>query len=150
MSAAAFDSYLARAVPEYAQDKVQAGTWDPEDALRLSREGYAKLLPEGIATPGHLLFELVEAATNRVIGDLWIHIDTKGRSPRAFIYDIAIEEARRGQGLGKAALALAEEESRRRGCSLIELHVFAWNKRALGLYEKAGYGYVDIVMAKAL
>lgn len=150
MSQAAFEGYLARGIPEYAKDKVMAGTWAAEDALRLSTEGHAKLLPDGIATPGHLLFELIEASTNHVVGDLWIFVDQKTRPPRAFIYDIAIQEAHQGRGLGKAALALAEDESRRRGCGLIELHVFGWNQRALALYEKAGYGYVDMVMSKGL
>ena len=66
MSEAAFEAYLARSIPEYAAEKVRAGSWHPDDALRRSQEGHAKLLPDGIATPGHFLFELVEASTNLV------------------------------------------------------------------------------------
>jgi ribosomal protein S18 acetylase RimI-like enzyme len=150
MSEAAFEAYLARSVPEYADDKVKAGTWAAEDALRLSQAGHDKLLPEGIRTPGHFLFELVEAASNNVVGNLWIFVDQQARPARAFIYDIAIEVPHQGRGLGKVALRLAEDEARQHGCALIELHVFGWNQRALSLYEKSGYGYVDMVMAKPL
>jgi len=150
MSEAAFEAYLARSIPEYAEEKVRAGSWAPEDALRLSQEGFDKFLPDGMATPGHFLFELVESSTNHVVGCLWIFINDKARPPRSWIYDIAIEEPHRRRGLGMAALKLAEEEAARRGSTLMELHVFGWNTRAIALYEKAGYGYVDMVMSKPL
>lgn len=150
MSEAAFEAYLARSIPEYAEEKVLAGSWHPDDALRLSQEGFDKFLPEGMATPGHFLFELVEASTNHVVGCLWIFINDKARPPRSWIYDIAIEEPHRRRGLGSAALKLAEDEAGRRGSTLMELHVFGWNTRAIKLYEKSGYGYVDMVMSKPL
>ena len=150
MSEAAFEAYLARSIPEYAEEKVRAGSWAPEDALRLSQEGFDKFLPGGMATPGHFLSELVESFTNHVVGCLWIFIDEKARPPRSWIYDIAIEEPHRRRGLGKAALKLAEDEAARRGSTLMELHVFGWNTRAISLYEKSGYGYVDMVMSKPL
>ena len=150
MSEAAFEAYLARSIPEYAEEKVRAGSWHPDEALRMSQEGHDKFLPDGMATPGHFLFELVEAYTNHVVGCLWIFINDKARPPRSWIYDIAIEGPHRGRGLGKAALKLAEDEAARRGSSLMELHVFGWNTRAIALYEKAGYGYVDMVMSKPI
>lgn len=150
MTEAAFEAYLARSIPEYAREKVRAGSWHPDDALRLSQEGFAKFLPEGMATPGHFLFELVEASTNHVMGCLWIFINDQARPPRSWIYDIAIEASHQRRGVGKAALKLAEEEAGRRGSTLMELHVFGWNTRAIALYEKAGYGYVDMVMSKPI
>ena len=150
MSEAAFEAYLARSIPEYAEEKVRAGSWHPDEALRMSQEGHDKFLPEGMATPGHFLFELVEASTHHVVGNLWLFIDDKARPPRSWIYDIAIEEPHQRRGLGRAALKLAEEEAGRRGSTLMELHVFGWNTRAISLYENSGYGDVDMVMAKPL
>ncbi len=150
MGEAAFEAYLARSIPEYAEEKVRAGSWAPDEALRLSQEGHDKFLSDGMATPGHFLFELVEVSTNHVVGCLWIFINDKARPARSWIYDISIDEPHRRRGLGRAALKLAEEESGRRGSTLMELHVFGWNTRAISLYEKAGYGYVDMVMSKPL
>jgi hypothetical protein len=42
-------------MPEYAADKVEAGTWLPEEALQKSREGSGKLLPLGLASAGQFL-----------------------------------------------------------------------------------------------
>ena len=150
MTEAAFAAYLSRSIPEYAEEKVRAGSWHPDDALRMSQEGHDKFLPEGMATPGHFLFELVEVSTNHVVGNLWLFINDKAHPPRSWIYDIAIEERHQRRGLGRAALKLAENEMRRRGSTLMELHVFGWNARAVSLYEKSGYEYVDMVMSKPL
>jgi ribosomal protein S18 acetylase RimI-like enzyme len=150
MTQAAFDAYIAQCIPGFAQDKVRAGSWPAEEALQKSREAFAKFLPEGRATPGHLLLELIEASTSLVVGNLWLFVDQAARPPRTFIYDIHIDENRQGHGLGRAAMALAEDEARRRGCAVIELHVFGWNRRAISLYEKAGYSYVDMLMSKRL
>lgn len=33
---------------------------------------------------------------------------------------------------------------------ILWLFIFGWNTRAIALYEKAGYGYVDMVMSKPI
>ena len=149
MSEADYARYIARSLPEFADEKVRAGSWAASDALERSTQAYAKLLPEGLSTPGHFIFDLVGPGGS-ILGVLWLFIDAKFSPPRAFIYDVMIEQPHRGHGLGKAAMQLAESEARKRGCNLIELHVFAWNETALALYRKIGYGFVDMVMAKPL
>lgn len=62
MTQSEFDSYLERAVPEYAQAHIQAGDCEPGEALILAQADYASLLPVGLATPGHHLFTLRNAA----------------------------------------------------------------------------------------
>jgi len=42
-----YAAYLTNAVFEYANDKVQAGTWAKDEALALAKESFASLLPQG-------------------------------------------------------------------------------------------------------
>jgi ribosomal protein S18 acetylase RimI-like enzyme len=50
---------------------------------------------------------------------------------------IWIHEALRRQGYGRALLAAAEEEARRRGCRYAHLDTMSF--QALGFYEQQGY-----------
>ena len=43
-----YAAYLTNAVFEYANDKVQAGTWAKDEALALAKESFASLLPQGL------------------------------------------------------------------------------------------------------
>ena len=47
MKATEYQSYLAISIREYAEEKVQAGNWQPEEALEKSAQDFQKLLPDG-------------------------------------------------------------------------------------------------------
>lgn len=105
------------------------------------------LLPQGHQTPGHFFWVLVDE-DGAPVGQLWIAVDeAKGQ---AFIYDIAIDEAARGKGYGRQALALLDTEVRQLGLRRIVLNVFADNDVAQHLYRSAGYQSVAILMRKDL
>ena len=54
-----------------------------------------------------------------------------------------VHESFRGRGLGRALMAEAEAEARRRGCALVVF--FAYDLLANGLYERLGYETVGII-----
>jgi GNAT superfamily N-acetyltransferase len=54
-----------------------------------------------------------------------------------------VDETLRGHGLGRALVAGAEAEARRRGCALVVLH--AYDLLARGLYERLGYETVGVI-----
>lgn len=149
MTAAAFETYLAGSIAGFAEDKVRAGSWSAAESLEKSRKAFEHFLPEGMASPGHS-FHLVMADDGATqIGVLWIFIDANAPAT-AWLYHIVIDERHRGQGLGKAALELAEAHARGHGCTSMELNVFGWNTRAIDLYSRHGYSPVDIRMRKDL
>lgn len=63
-----FTAYLEDAVSLYAEDKVRAGNFSSEKALELSRNGYEKLLPEGVNTNDHHLFSIFDELKNEKLG----------------------------------------------------------------------------------
>jgi GNAT superfamily N-acetyltransferase len=54
-----------------------------------------------------------------------------------------VDESLRNRGLGRALLAGAEAEARRRGCALVVFH--AYDLLARGLYERLGYEAVAVI-----
>ena len=47
MSEAEFTEYVDILIRDYAKDNVEAGYWDPSDAVERSRKQTMDLLPEG-------------------------------------------------------------------------------------------------------
>jgi GNAT superfamily N-acetyltransferase len=54
-----------------------------------------------------------------------------------------VDEAHRRRGLARTLMSAAEEEARRRGCKLVELH--AYDLLVFGLYDRLGYETVGVI-----
>jgi ribosomal protein S18 acetylase RimI-like enzyme len=67
-----------------------------------------------------------------------------------YIYDLFIDPAYRGQGIGKALMHAAEAASRHRGDKTLTLAVATWNHPAHTLYESLGYTPERLTMSKVL
>jgi ribosomal protein S18 acetylase RimI-like enzyme len=59
--------------------------------------------------------------------------------PLLNIHDIAVAATHRGHGIGRALLAQAELEARRRNCCKLTLEALEGNLRAIGLYRDVGF-----------
>lgn len=68
----------------------------------------------------------------------------------ALIWDIAVAEGARGQGLGRALLAAAEEAARAAGVFEVRLYVLEANERARRIYAEAGFRGYERFLAKRL
>ena len=55
-----------------------------------------------------------------------------------YIDDLCVDEARRGQGVGKAIYRRIEAFARELGCDSITLNVWAFNEGAMKFYESLG------------
>lgn len=145
-----YQLFLDRSIQDYAEDKVTAGTWKEEDALRLAREAMEQYLPNQQHTQGAHLFTVRVTDSDTPIGHLWFNVVEKEGTRYAFIYDILIDDPFQGQGYGQATMQALEHEVRAQGLDRISLHVFGHNERAFRLYQKVGYVITDITMSKYL
>jgi len=141
MSDVDYAAFRAVSDEEYAQERFDSGS-EPtiEDARRVAAEQMLELLPEGPRTPGHRLW-VVRDRDDRRAGMLWLRLDEEA----AFIYDIAMDEDRRGQGLGTQTLRAAAAESARAGAEVLALNVFGSNEDARRLYTREGYRETETI-----
>ena len=145
-----FESFLARDIPEYAQENVKAGYWSVEEALERSRADHERLLPQGLATHGHLFFNIQEAQSGKNVGTIWLKVNQDSAMPSGFIYNLEIDEPFRRKGLATQAMLAIEGKARELGLAVLFLHVFGHNQSAQALYHKLGYTVTSLNMEKRL
>ena len=133
---------------EYARDISENGDTPREVAERIAVEQMGQILPEGVATPDHFINALV--LDGETVGTLWLAKRDTGGRQAIFIYDIEIDAAHRGRGLGRAAMLLAEHEALAMAINRIELNVFGGNTVARNLYRSLGYVERAVQMGKDL
>ena len=142
MSEADFGDFLARSITDFAEDKVRAGSWDPNEAVANSRQVHEKLVSHGLSTPNQHLY-MIELDGHSV-GNLWLALEQRSTEAAWFIYDVFVEQSFRRRGIGFEALTLLEKGASQTGIRTIGLHVFGYNAAARKLYEKLGYEVTDI------
>ncbi|MFC6616479.1 GNAT family N-acetyltransferase [Deinococcus radiophilus] len=146
MSPTRFAAYVQASSLDYAAQNVRAGRWSAEEAEARAAADYAQLLPQGVETPGHHLYLLLDDAGQEA-GVLWYAERGEGEW---FIYDFAVHPPFQGQGYGQRALESLRELAQRQGVRSIGLHVFGHNDRARRLYERLGFETVSVLMRLAV
>ncbi|MBP3953561.1 GNAT family N-acetyltransferase [Bacillus suaedae] len=140
-----YKDYLEKATEKYAQEKVFAGNWHPDQALIKAKEEYVRLLPHGEKTDKSYLYTIYE--NDRIIGVVWLAHKYENEG---FIYDIHIHEDYQGRGFGKETMMQIEKKARHLGIKKIGLQVFGHNYIARALYEKVGYEVTNMKMVKEI
>ena len=137
---------------EYTRGMVEEAGLPRERAEAKAASDYEQLLPGGKVQPGHSISVLEDADSGDVVGRLWWaeRQPPDGGQSRAYLYDVEIDERFRGQGLGRRAMELLEEDVRRRGLPGIDLNVWGGNEIARSLYRSLGYDERAVLMAKEL
>lgn len=148
MSQEYFEAYVERSIPEYAAEHVRAGNWEESQALAKARASYDELLPDGLATKDHFLYEIEGESDEGTAGLLWFAVDRNGSRPKAFVYDLFVEETCRRKGYAREAMLDMEARLRAMGVTRVALHVFGHNPGAMSLYRAIGYETTDLIMAK--
>ncbi len=121
-------TYLEASTAEYRQELLDSG-------LSLDEA------EENIARTSALFddqFFLNVLREGEKVGTLWLGL-RNGVGPDWWIFDIVIDEAHRGTGLGRPTLRAAEEFVATHGGIRLGLNVFGPNKVARHLYDAAGY-----------
>ncbi|MHB9849836.1 GNAT family N-acetyltransferase [Streptomyces krungchingensis] len=127
----------------YAQDWIRRGMPAGEAYAKAHRD-HDLLLPQGTATDGMRLSVLEHDGVP--VGNLWLG----RRAGKAFVYDVEVDEARRGRGHGRTLMLLAEAQAVAAGDRRIALNVFAGNAPAERLYASLGYGTTTHHLYKSL
>jgi ribosomal protein S18 acetylase RimI-like enzyme len=148
MTADEFAAFRAWLVEDYASEIARNYRRDLDDARQSSEQQTAELLPDGCATPNHLLLVLLDDSASEPVGNLWCHMEPDKR--RAFVYYVVIHEPHRRRGYGRGALLQLEQLLTARGIDRVGLHVFGDNPGAQALYQKLGYRITGISMQKEL
>ena len=143
-----FDAWRERVIDTYGTDLARASGQAASVVTERARALLDGLLPDDAATAGHWLLVIVDE-DGVDVGTLWIgpHGD---RSDSAYVFDVWIDEAHRGRGLGRAAMTLAEQVVADAGFGELGLNVFGFNTPARALYDSLGYRVVGIHMTKRL
>ena len=144
-----FGTWRASAIESYAADVALASGVPLDLATERSQAEFEELLPDGLATQGSWVLKIVDGADGSDVGTLWI-----GPHPRrpgaAYVFDIEVDAAQRGRGLGRASMLAAEHLVGEAGITEIGLNVFGFNERARRLYDSLGYRVVATQMTKSV
>ena len=150
MHAETYAAYKAAEVAAYADEKVKAGMWAKEGALERSLAEIESLLPLGLETPDHYLFEMVAAKGGPTVGYLWFAVEERSGHRGAYVYDVEVLEPHRRQGHAGRAFQALEAIVRSMGLARIALHVSGYNTGAQDLYRQLGFEATGISMLKTL
>lgn len=138
-----YGPWLAHEEDGYTRDWVERGVSEAAARAKAAAD-HARNLPQGLATPGTRLSVLTHRGVR--VGTLWLGtIDGE-----AFVFDVEVEEERRGQGHGRSLMLCAEAQTRAAGRDSLGLNVFAGNTPALRLYESLGYTPTSYYLYKHL
>ena len=135
---------MAEHIQRAAAERVRSDRVSLVEALELTRQQIAALLPEGRATPQHH-FHILLNDRGEPLGHYWLFV---GRSPAASLYDLFVVEQHRRQGVGRAALTHIERVATEHGCNCVWLNVLGHNDAARALYTNAGYQVGAVHMVK--
>ncbi|PPF48268.1 MULTISPECIES: N-acetyltransferase [unclassified Rathayibacter] len=147
MPAAALAAWMRVQRSAYIEDRMRAGD-DEAAATRNADASYEKYFPGGSPAAGHDV--LLVSEDGRAVGSLWLGPHPSGLEGVGYVWDVQIDAAERGRGLGRAAMLLAESHVRSRGGSALALNVFGFNTAARALYESLGYETTSLQMRKPL
>ena len=145
-----YDTYRVAAEVDYGSNIAASGALAEVDATARAAEDFARLLPEGLASEGHVFLVAYDAGSGAEVGMLWLHLETKSDGVHAFGYDFEVREELRRQGYGRAVMVAAEDECRRRGVVAVRLNVFGFNSGAQTLYEQMSFEVTNVLMTKRL
>lgn len=141
--------FAVRTLEFYIQDRIEHGGEDPDVAREDGEKQMAHLFPGGRPGEGSHVFNGRDES-GAVIGVLWLNERKSAAGMSVFIYDVEVDQGRRGQGWGRELMAYAEQWAGERGAREIALNVFGGNTVARGLYTSLGYNERSVQMAKSL
>lgn len=143
-----YEDWIVVETQQYAADLARATGETVEEARRRAEQQLRRFLPHGPVTEGVFLMRVLDGV-GEPVGTLWLGPHPE-RAGAGWVYDVEIDEHRRGEGLGRVAMLAAERIGRDAGWSILGLNVFGHNARARSLYDSLGYTVAATTMTKPL
>ena len=145
-----YAAYRARSEHDYAQEMAAAGELHLDAAVKRSAVEFAELLPDGLDSPGMHLWTAETGDPTETAGVGWIELRQRASGVSAWVYDVKVDAARRGQGLGRGLMEALHDAARELGATSISLNVFGHNTTAIHLYDSLGYAVTAQQMKRDL
>jgi ribosomal protein S18 acetylase RimI-like enzyme len=131
----------------YREELLKSGMTD-EGADENIERNRSQLLNGDQLVEGQYVLDVINEG--ETIGTLWLSDQSPQGAGGWFIYDIVVDEAYRGQGLGRKTMEAGEEFVKAHGGTRLALNVFGPNRVARNLYEAMNYQVMAISMFKDL
>ncbi|GAA2542378.1 hypothetical protein GCM10010435_07540 [Winogradskya consettensis] len=148
LSEADFARRRGALVADVTDALVKAEGRTVQEAEMLAAANVGRHLPDGPATPGHLLRRAVLAGEE--IGWVWVSLPGTFSPAMAWISDLVIDPPHRNHGYARSVLDLVERDLSVRGIPRVGLNVYGHNATARRLYERSGYEITNQQRARAL
>lgn len=145
-----YAAYRERSEHDYAQEMAASGQLDLHAAVKRSAVEFSELLPAGLESPGMHLWTAETGDPAEVAGIGWIELRQRASGVSAWVYDVKVDAARRGQGLGRALMEALHQAAVELGATSISLNVFGHNTTAIHLYDSLGYAVTAQQMKRDL
>jgi ribosomal protein S18 acetylase RimI-like enzyme len=141
-------AWIVQSRDGYAKQMHELGGMSEAAAEAKADADMDRLFPEGQLAPGH---EVVMARDSHgLVGYVWLALPQDDAEPVAYVYDVEVDAARRGQGHGRQLMHWAIERSRAKGATALQLNVFGGNAVARKLYDSLGFIETGITMSLEL
>lgn len=148
MTAEEYAVFRPRLEADYAANLARSTSAPLDEAARRSADDLGRLLPDGLDTPGSLIWTAYDGA--QPVADLWLQVSESSDGLHAYGYQLEVREPLRRRGYARAVLHAAERACRERGVRRVGLSVFGFNDAARALYEQLGFTLVAQLMVKSL
>jgi GNAT superfamily N-acetyltransferase len=136
MLSEASDRFLALRVRHKAEGRVASGNWQPQGVVNRARRKLEQYLWDGMDTPGHFFFDVVDSRYEKPAGTLWYLI--RG-DQTIWVNRVSVDAKHRRTGSGEWMMKWVERIAKREQVNAISLHVYGHNTGARALYEKIRY-----------
>ncbi|MBS0383687.1 MAG: GNAT family N-acetyltransferase [Proteobacteria bacterium] len=145
-----FGTFSERTISGYAHENIASFRWDEATALKRARTQFRRLLPQGLATPGNHLLEILDHPGGKTVGGLWFDVSQDPGLHAAHLYDLHVDREFLGSDHAQVALKLVEARCRGLGAATLELQIFAHNTIAHALYNSLGFSVASFNLIKRL
>jgi len=141
-----FAEFVVWAVRDQAAHHIRTGLCAPDKALGYAKGEYVLALPDGLETQGSYLYTVRDASSGQRVGFLFLMLRRRAEAMETFVFNIVVDEDKRGLGYGRAMMHAATRWARDHGTASVGLHVFGHNTVARELYTSLGFRETNISM----